>query len=508
MATNRNLVYCLVLAGFALSAQSPSPAGAPEPMRLVRLSVEAVDDQGKPVADLSADDFRVTDQGKQQRIVLFRRAATAAPGPNEFSNRLSTVRRPVTVLLLDLLNEGQSEHMRSVREVSRALQELGSGDSLYLYLLTMEGVLEPIRPISAAPADSQWHKQADSLLEQARKAAGRTRPRGFTQENRVKKTYVALEALSSQLAVFPGRRNIVWVTNDMPTIWPSSATSSGGTPNDSYSTPMGGLAQRTAWAEGNSRCTSEWMECSLYLPHLTVKIEQANVAVYPVSCAGALDPNIARVMEEFANMTGGRSFVSKAVGVALQQAADDARGGYSIAYAPPQQSWDSKFHKVAVTCIRRGVRIQTQRRYYALPDSRPADAKEQAALATTFAKPFDVDDVRLRATVARAADQQAVRLTIRVNAEDVVLAQQGDHFGGQVTVAWVNYGAAGPVGSPGMARFVLQLTTAQREAVAKEGIPIVQDVAIDDSVQRIRLFVVDLSTDLAGSLTIPVPPKS
>jgi VWFA-related protein len=506
---NRNLVYCLVLAGFALSAQSPSPTAAPQPMRLVRLSVEAADEQGRPVADLSADDFRVTDQGKPQRIVLFRRDATAAPGPNEFSNRLSTVRRPVTVLLLDLLNEGQSEQMSSVREVSRALQELESGDSLYLYVLTMEGALNSIHPISAAPADSQWNKQADSLLEQARKDAGRTRPRGFTQEDRVKKTYVALEALSSQLAVFPGRRNIVWVTNDMPTIWPSHATSSGGNPDNAYSNPMGGLAPRTAWAEGDTRCTGDWMGCSQYLAHLTVTLERANAAVYPVSFAGALDPNIARVMDEFANMTGGRSFISKALGAAIQQAADDARGGYSIAYAPPQQNWDSKFHRVAVTCARKGVRIQAQQRYYALPpDNRPADAKEQAALATTFAKPFDVGDVGLRATIARAADQTAVRLTIRVNAEDVVLAQQGDHFVGQVTVAWVSFGAAGPVGSPGIARVALQLTTAQREAAAKEGIPIVQDVAIDDSVQGIRLFVVDLSTDVAGSLTIPVPPRS
>lgn len=208
-------------------------------------------------------------------------------------------------------------------------------------------------------------------------------------------------------------------------------------------------------------------------------------------------------------MTGGRSFVSKAVEAAIKQAADDACGGYSVAYAPPQQNWDSKFHKVAVTCARKGVRIQAKQRYYAPPpDNRPADAKEQAALATTFAKPFDVDDVGLRATVSRAADQKAVRLTIRVSAEDVVLAQQGDHFGGQVTVAWVNYGAAGPVGSPGMARLALQLTTAQREAAAKEGIPIVQDVAIDDGILGIRLFVVDRSTDVAGSLTIPVPPKS
>jgi VWFA-related protein len=398
--------------------------------------------------------------------------------------------------------------MNAVREVSRALQQLESGDSMYLYVLTMEGVLDPLHPVGAAPADSQWNKQADSLLEKARKDAGRTRPRGFTQEDRVKKTYLALEALGAQLSVFPGRRNIVWVTNDVPTIWPSHAISSGGDPENPYGKPMGGLAPRTAWAEGDSRCTGDWMGCSLYLPHVAVKLDQTGAAVYPVSCAGVLDPNAARVMEEFANLTGGRFFVSKDVGAAVKQAAADARG-YSIAYAPPQSNWDSKFHKVAVACARKGVRIQAKQRYYATPpDTRPAEVKEQAALATAFAKPFDADDLGLRATVARAADQKAIRLTIRVNAEDVVLAQQGDHFSGQVTVAWVAFSAAGPVGTPGMARLALRLTAAQREAVAKEGIPIVQDVAINDSIQGIRLFVVDRSTDVAGSLAFPVPPKS
>jgi VWFA-related protein len=520
MAIQRNFVCGLVLAGLALVwAQSPSPAPAGVSTRLVRLRVNAVDEQGKP-ADLTADDIRVTDQGKAQRIVLFRREGTAASAPNEFSNRPAAARRPVTVVLLDLLNQGTAEQMNSVKEVGRALQETESGDSLYLYVLTMDGTLDPIRPISTtgSPADSQWTKQADSLLDKARKDANRTRPRGLTQEMGVKKTYVALETLTGQLAAFPGRRNIVWITNQLPTIWESHATSTAWDPVDSYVNPMGGIGalsglhdDRTGkvYAEGDSRCKGDWMGCSLYLPHLTLALEKASIAVYPISLAGALDPNYARGMEEFANMTGGRSFVSKTVGAAIKQAADDGRAGsYVVAYAPPPEFWNGKYHHISVTSARKGVSIEAPQRYLASPDKRPDDVREQAALAMTFNTPFDVDNVGLRATVARAADQKSVRLTIHVSADDLVLAQQGDHFGGQVTVSWVNYSAAGPTGTPGMARLALQLTAAQREAAAKDGIPIVQDVPIDDGVQLVRLFVVDRTTDVAGSLAIPVPPKS
>ncbi len=61
--------------------------------QLLDLNVIAVDSRGHSVTDLTADDFQITDAGKPQRILLFRRSGAsgrpekAALGPHEFSNR-------------------------------------------------------------------------------------------------------------------------------------------------------------------------------------------------------------------------------------------------------------------------------------------------------------------------------------------------------------------------------------------------------------------------------------
>jgi len=74
--------------------------------RLVTLNLTATDGQGHAVADLSADEIRVTDQGKAQTVASFRRIAAQAVAPavaGGLSNRPAAL-AGVHVILLDLLN--------------------------------------------------------------------------------------------------------------------------------------------------------------------------------------------------------------------------------------------------------------------------------------------------------------------------------------------------------------------------------------------------------------------
>src|ERR1051326_872610 len=74
--------------------------------RLINLHVVALDRNDRPVANLTADDFTIQEQGMAQRIALFRnvdlKGATEAPlGPQEFSNRSGPAPASATVVLLD-----------------------------------------------------------------------------------------------------------------------------------------------------------------------------------------------------------------------------------------------------------------------------------------------------------------------------------------------------------------------------------------------------------------------
>src|ERR1017187_2336210 len=135
------VVFTLALVASGLLAQAPAP-GPP-----VRLSAVALDAGGQPVTDLTADDFKIVDQNKPQAIFFFReprnRPAVKLESL-EFSNRTSGVTPHVTVILFDLMNQNQPDRLDMWHALDKSLPQLASGESVYFYLLNLEGELVPI----------------------------------------------------------------------------------------------------------------------------------------------------------------------------------------------------------------------------------------------------------------------------------------------------------------------------------------------------------------------------
>lgn len=444
----------------------------------IRLSVTALDSSGQPVGDLKVDDFQVTDQGKPQKIIFFRGKANATtPSPNDFSNRGVVAIPHTTVILFDLLNESQSDRLNVSRKVGHALQQLASGDSLYFYLLTLEGNLTPIHAIGPkAEDDATWTQQIEKTLDKAMKAANHTRPAQMSdQEIVVKKTYVALETLGNQLAPFPGRRDIIWITNGMPNVW-------------NPKTP----------------CNGDWVDCALYVPHLGVTLEKDNVAVDPVSYSSNPSPDMTRDLEQLAGLTGGWTYIGEEIDAVLKEVARDTASSYTLVYDVPIDSWDSKFHKIRVSSERKGVKLRVQQRYYAYPDKRPEPVRQHTALAGAYQSPLDNPEIGLRAAISPGADPgKTVHLQIRVNPADLLMHENGDHFTDDLTLLVEDIGIAGPIGEPAVMNSSVDLSREQREAALKDGITISQDHPINASVKKVRIIVLDPGSDEVGSLTIP-----
>jgi VWFA-related protein len=477
MSTAEKLIGSLALGASMLLAQAPNAA----PVSLIRLNVAVLDPSGEPVTDLKIDDFQISDQGKPQRIAFFRANMSSPPqttplGPHEYSNRPGKALPHSTVILFDLLNENQSDRLDVWHKLGRSLQQLDSGDSLYLYLLTLEGGLSPIHPIGGKTGDDQtWTQQVEKALDKAMKAASHARPSEMSDEELVvKKTYVALETLANQLAPLPGRRDIVWITNGMPNVW-------------NPKTP----------------CNGDWVDCALYVPHLSVTLDHDNVAVNPVSYSSTPSPDMTRDLEQVAALTGGWMYTGEEIRSVLKQVARDAAVSYSIYFDPGTDNWDSKFHKLRVTLERKGIKLRSKQRYYALPDRRPEVAKQQAVLAAAYQNPSDDPGIGLRAAIVADAGKTP-QLQIRINPADLLLREEGGVFTGAVALLFSDVGAAGPVGEPVLLTSQVHLTREQRDAAMKEGLPIAQDHAISDSIQKIRILVLDQGSNTAGSLTIPV----
>ena len=466
-------VFALSMAACGLWAQG----GPPPP--LVHLYPAALDSSGQPATGLTAEDFRIADQGKSETIVFFRRPAAKAPvalGPHEYTNRPGGVTPHSTAILFDLLNEGQSNRLETWHRLAKSVTQLAVGGQVYFYVLNLDGDLLPVLPIEPQTGErGPFDQELNKIMDKANLA----RPAGLDREDRAKRTYHQIEIVSNQLATLPGRKDIVWITNTAPSITNSMP------------------------------CAGDWVECGLYVSHLAVTLERDHVAVNPDYDSGAPQPTASYDLEQMALLTGGHAYFLHDIREVVQEISRNAANEYEIAYSPPVSNWDNKFHRIRTACARKGVKLRVRERYYALPDSRSAADRQKDELTAAYQRPSDTADIGLGVKVTPTA--KGVHLDILLDTADLLLREQGGKFVGALTVVLSDRGAAEtdsaglqlrPIGEPAVQSLALAITKERHDSGAPEEIQL--EHATSDSVQRIRLVVMDANTNAIGSLTFPV----
>ncbi len=423
-----------------------SAAFAQEPARLVRLDVVALDAAGQPVSGLTADDFQVADQNKPQKIALFR-APNAEP---RYSNRPAPGAH-ATAILFDFLEQSRAERIDASKKLAASIKKLDAAEALSLYLLAADGALVPL----GTQADPKWRADIDKVLADAVKKYNRERPAGMGNEDVVKKTYVALETIGKDLAPLPGRHDIVWVTSSAPYV-----------------------------LNPQIQCKADWWDCALYVPHLSVTLAGLDVLVDPYTYV-SLGVDASRTMEEMAGLTGGHAYLNQDLSDVVKGFSAQAPGSYSIAYIPPADTWDNKFHRLRVSTEKKGIKLRARQHYYAVADQRPLPQRQQALMVAAYQSGTDVPDIGLKASVSPGSAPNRVKLEVNIDPSDIVAKR--------VTLLYSVRDANRPEGEP----------TLTDEDV-KPGAPIVKEYPIDAATQKIRLIVADKASDAIGSITFPV----
>jgi hypothetical protein len=314
-------------------------------------------------------------------------------------------------------------------------------------------------------------QEIDAELNKAVKANSGARPTGINDEEFTKRTYVALETLANQLAAYPGRRDILWVTTRIQFTYPLKP------------------------------CPADWIDCGLYVPHMSITLDRAGVAVSLLSYASG-NPDVTRDMGEMAGLTGGRTWFGDDISSVIQSLRSQDSDVYTVAYEPPHDNWDNKFHRLKITSDRKTVTIQGKTRYYALPDQRQAAQRERETLVGAYNSPADMSELGLRAKATSAGNKAKVEL--HIDPAELLLRDQGGEFADQVMLLLSPRTDKGPQGEPSMFPMALNLTREQRDKVAKEGLPIAQEVPIDGTTQKVRVILLDRGDNLVGSLTVPL----
>jgi len=179
-------------------------------------------------------------------------------------------------------------------------------------------------------------------------------------------------------------------------------------------------------------------------------------------------------------------------------------------FAPPQEE-NGKFHKVHVNSDRRGLRLNTEKGYYAYPGMDPGE-QEQAILATAANSPLNSPEVGLVAKVDGGASQPR-HLEIHIDAADLLFRQLGDQFEGDLLLLVFQSNAGATARSDGFATrpqppiavpIHLSMTQEQRENATREGTGITRDIVLTETTQQVRLVVLDRNSGTYGSLRIPI----
>ena len=452
----------------ATPAQAPAtPQPATQPgtaavlkvkTRLVIVDVVALDHKGVPVGDLKAEDFSLQEEGTPQKISIFSfqqgsfqhgdqpqgRPAALVPAvmpPGRITNmpRFKT-NSTLNVLLLDVINVASNNQKYTREQMLKFLEKLPAGQPLAVYALgsklrmlqdfTTDPTLlrEAVKKAkdNALGVRTETSNAADlppALLEQMPDRMLQAILR-FGQDQainqmdeRVKLTLEQLGALARNLAGYPGRKNLIWLSEAFPAyLVPSNTTIGGAAPSatiqpiiKSYQTQIdhtadllsnaqvavypvdaGTLANRDAYSSlSNTDSNGNYLgRSALGETRQGLGSQQAN----EISRATESSINAHATMNSVADQTGGKAFYNtNNLDKAIRESMEDGSTYYTLGYYPENKDWDGRFRKIAVKVGRSGVKLHYRQGFFAVEPKNYAQ-QDPKILAIDLGSALDIDN--------------------------------------------------------------------------------------------------------------------
>jgi VWFA-related protein len=415
-------VSCFAQHSAPSSKDTPAAAHAQQPAyetsavlkvksRLVVVDVVARDGKGVPVTDLKQEDFTVLEDGKEQKLRIFSfqhpddSVATAPPqAPANAMNVVDNLPhvqagRALNVILLDALNTSRLNQLSMREAMIKFLETLPANEPIAVYLLSdrlrllqdfttdpallkdvvrsFRGKSSPLLTISTdgSPIAPVLPGVAQSLPPQmaAQIRAFQDQTTVDTTDQRVQATLVALNMLSRTLSGYPGRKNLIWISETFP-----------------FDVMLANVSGR---ASLNSR------NYSPEIARTGNMLSDSQVAIYPLDARGLAGSGIFNVanevnqngatlrgsmgsqmdresddrmashgtMNDLADRTGGRAFYNRNdLDGAVRDSITDGSTYYTLGYYPENKDWNGGFRNIQVKLKRAGVKLRYRIGYFAV----------------------------------------------------------------------------------------------------------------------------------------------
>lgn len=509
--------------------------------RLVQIGVTVHDKNGS-VESLTKDDFTIYDRGKRQPIAFFNVISSGSAAwpaeqlpPGTFSDlpRYNPAAPgSITIVLLDNLNTlygsaptifedtpyWMEDHAlaNAKAHLLQYLRNLGRQERVAIYGLSdtlhvlcdftsdrdqLLGVVEHYDPRSRTSREIV-EPGATRLPQQPSDGvpppidAGNLELAANANMVRVNATLAALKAIAGHLANIPGRKNLVWLTANLPFSSEAMAAIVSPAQIAVYPVDSRGLLPRTAAMNSGGMDAAQ--------PGLSAQIRDA-----VDTPARSEQPSGIDTMQRLAELTGGRAFVNgNDLTGAIHEAVDDAEVLYSLSFYIDARSADGKFHELKITVDRSGVTVRYPKSYLASKDA-PANQNEvRNSLLTAVRSPIESSAIPLQARIERVSEPAPNSLRIRgvVDMHALRLVENGKLHEGALDVIFVEQDVSGKILSQTVNHLKLSMPPEQYAAWLVKGVTFEKHVEPKTDAALLRVLVEDPGTAQVGSLIYSLVP--
>lgn len=430
----------------AASAQDTAPVDAQTTIRIdsraVLVDVIVTDHKGNPVTGLKQDAFTVTENGKAQTVDFFEEhkatPADAAPveipklPENTFSNYTPFPEPPVvTVLLLDSLNSRMESQSFVHKQALNFLKSAKPGERMAIFTMGLglhfiQGFNDDPTVLLAALNNKKNNEVESSVMLKGQAETNaqanvlgmmsELAPTGpgvapgpvanadaisalqnffnetsFAQNiDRMHVTFTNLQKLAAFLEGFPGRKNIIWFAESVPSLFVSSsdtgsiagATDSGVDKELKMTLAMLAAARAALYpvdARGLAIAGGGLYTAEGNLPKsITAGPQLLGAGGYFDSSltADSRARNFDQASEQMmAEQSGGKAF-SNSNGLAhiMKEIATSSGDFYSLSYKPTNAKMDGTYRTIAIKVANDKLQLSYRRGYFALDDALPGSS--------------------------------------------------------------------------------------------------------------------------------------
>lgn len=499
--------------------------------RLVIVDAVATDSKGQPVKGLESQDFTVLENGQPQKISDF---TFHAPGgesslqppklaPNVVGNAPQFHASSLNVILFDTVNGDFTEHVYAKDELIKFLSAATLGQPVAIFALQSQLKLlhDFTTDAGALKAAVERYKPPASPITtesiQSRASAFSNRGNFHTNDRSIETTLDQLNVLAKVLKGYPGRKNLIWLSESFPsTLFPDISTQM----NTSFQDLRSVETSRDGGPSGREAIESSvpFKNYADLVKKVADALMAAQVAVYPVD-AGALSRDTRlgaqHTMKDMAAWTGGEAFINRNdLAASVRTGMDDGSTYYTLEYYPENKKWDGQFRSIQVKTSRPGVKLRYRLGYYAVdPEKLNKDENDKVAENISRALEFESPSytaIRFQAGVVSPSDKnRKVVVNFAVDPHTLSFEHGADGLK-HAKIACIVWAYGKDKEKPAMSNEITQSAGLKPEvyqSMMKQYFPCKNEIDLKPGTYTLRLAVVDRTTNLIGttSAQITVP---